>query len=46
MTKGTFDNWHGDEYECHGNCGSCERCEAALQSKIDDGIEQNLMECL
>lgn len=37
--KGMMDGWHGDEYECHGNCGQCDRCERALERNADDAID-------
>jgi hypothetical protein len=40
--KGTFDGWHGDEYECTGNCGICEKCESAKSRRDDDAIDAYL----
>jgi len=34
--KGAMDGWHGDEYECQGDCGVCESCEFVQDMKMDD----------
>ena len=36
MFKGLMDGWHGDEIECHGNCGRCDKCEAMEEHKSED----------
>lgn len=36
---GRYDNIHGDEDECHGNCGLCEDCERACDERCDSDYE-------
>lgn len=34
--KGIMDNWHGDEDECHGNCGLCDDCDERYYERSDE----------
>lgn len=33
--QGMMDGWHGDENECHGQCGLCEECDRASDERAD-----------
>lgn len=39
MITGMMDGWHGDEYECDGNCGMCEECDENYYRRCDEDYE-------
>lgn len=38
---GTMENWHGDEYECHNDCGMCDNCDRRYYELSDADYEEN-----
>lgn len=37
--RGMMDGWHGDEYECLGQCGVCDDCDNSYYTKCDTDYE-------
>jgi hypothetical protein len=33
--QGMMDGWHGDENECHGQCGLCDECDRIADERAD-----------
>jgi hypothetical protein len=45
MTHLTYiDQFHGDENECHGNCGSCNECDDSFYQMCDEYDESYFSE--
>jgi hypothetical protein len=36
MIQGMMDGWHGDEDECHGDCGKCDQCDERYYQEADE----------
>jgi len=39
---GIMDGYHGDEMECRGSCGLCDKCEARAEKKADLDLDCQL----
>jgi hypothetical protein len=37
--QGMMDGWHGDENECHGQCGLCDDCQRASDEREEYEFE-------
>jgi hypothetical protein len=33
-------NYHGDEQDCNGSCGTCDNCDESYYQAADDAYEQ------
>lgn len=37
--RGSMDGWNGDENECNGYCGKCEKCDERFYQLCDEEYE-------
>jgi hypothetical protein len=42
--QGMMDGWHGDENECHGQCGLCDNCLLASDEREEYEFESKRCE--